>query len=497
MVFSGTNRRLYEEVLFRMYRHFFSAEVIFPRRQDVEHFIYRVLTDNPTLWHDEDEMLSFTDLRSDKRRLRRVRKKTGSSKDEATDRAMLRARHIYVRLVNTGWLEESHFGMRINVDMPHGAMRLAQFLSDLREDISTNYSGLVVQIRQAVHACKSDPEGQGMGLRQAADSAVRFTRSLRSIFSTLKAIERSMLEAEGLKERLRTLMEDFVGQLFLKDFKELHTSSHPASHQSEIVLNISDIQSLPATIEVIGQTYLRNNVHGHIDDCRDQVQSDLESLSLSFRRIDALFETITQFRLRLEGKLRSTIRYAGINTEGLRQSVRPVIQQLNDILNRCDNLETTPGQVPSLACDVPNPISADLLATPRTPRKPVGDVEIEIREKDPFVEWLKEMKRRFGNRIDVSPKVAMRFLEKQIPPQYTQEANYIKVETIDDALALIAVRTAAYRNPQDDAFTRKLRQHFEFDVTHGMEVENKFFRCDGFRIKRIGDHQTLPDAFSE
>ncbi|WP_425453150.1 Wadjet anti-phage system protein JetA family protein [Bosea caraganae] len=95
----------------------------------------------PELWREDETPVSHDQVLG--RRGRRLRRRWLEAVDEAaTTDAMARARHIYARLIDTGWLEESRYGLRVTVDMPSGAMRLLEFLCLLREGVSEELGGL-------------------------------------------------------------------------------------------------------------------------------------------------------------------------------------------------------------------------------------------------------------------------------------------------------------------------------------------------------------------
>lgn len=119
-VFSGPNRHLYEAVVGEIYSSWYRNDLLFPAQAELVSQIYRLLGDNPELWRDEEGPLRLDAVKV--RPGRRIRRRGQAEADaEATSEAMARARYIYGRLVETGWLEETRFGLKLTVDMPAGA----------------------------------------------------------------------------------------------------------------------------------------------------------------------------------------------------------------------------------------------------------------------------------------------------------------------------------------------------------------------------------------
>jgi hypothetical protein len=179
MLFAGENRFLYEEVLTRIYEDCFGADLLFPTQNELVGIIYDILARRPDLWHDEGHLVSLDDVSARGRRLR-ARNRPNRDRDATTD-AMARARHIYARLLDTGWLDESRYGLRVTVDMPAGAMRLAEFLSSLKEGATEQLGGLVVEVKNALDGVKASASQNALGLHKAAkDGQCRGHRSGRS-----------------------------------------------------------------------------------------------------------------------------------------------------------------------------------------------------------------------------------------------------------------------------------------------------------------------------
>lgn len=166
-LFSGPNRHLYEEVLTHVYETWIRSDMLFPTQAEVVAVIYQMLSDRPEFWRDDETPVQFDEILP--ARGRRLRRRRSAAADlEATSQAMVRARHIYARLRNTGWIEESRYGLKVTVDMPAAAMRLIEFLCQMREGFSEELGGLVVEIKTTVEAARLMPRENALGLHKSA-----------------------------------------------------------------------------------------------------------------------------------------------------------------------------------------------------------------------------------------------------------------------------------------------------------------------------------------
>ncbi|XOK10948.1 Wadjet anti-phage system protein JetA family protein [Agrobacterium tumefaciens] len=164
-LFAGANRVLYERVVLSVYSSLYRSDLLFPSQAEVVNVIYDCLSREPSLWAEEEVAVDLDRLVV--RTGRRVRRRRVEGvNDEATGNAISRSRHIYNRMLQTGWLDEASYGLKTTVEMPSGAMRLAEFLCSLKEGIVEQLGGLVIEVRNANTGRRREANGECTGLEQ-------------------------------------------------------------------------------------------------------------------------------------------------------------------------------------------------------------------------------------------------------------------------------------------------------------------------------------------
>jgi hypothetical protein len=491
MLFAGANRRLYEEVLVKAYATWFRADLLFPRQSEVVVLIYDVLGEAPELWREDEAPVSLDQVLG--RRGRRLRRRGLAAADgAATTEAMSRARHIYARLIETGWLEENRYGLKVTVDMPLGAMRLLEFLCLLREGVSEELGGLVLQVKTAVEAVRGNARENALGLHKAARDAATFGRYLRSVLAALRDIDRLVLASENIDERLQHYFEGFVGRVLLKDYAAITTTSHPYRFRHRIFDALQGLETSFVDLQILADAYLEARLAPDATAAKDLVYDDLTKVRVVFDRIEEAFRRIQQHRSRLEARLRNTVRYAGRQTGGFLQRSDALILELDKVLAR--GAETTlEGALESFR----PPASPLLLARPRGARAAVVSGALALSVEDPAWALRRQLERAFLDRLTVDPVRVARFLEQRVPPHGESPAANLHLEDVDDFLAFEALRRAIPQviagTPQD-ALTRRLTRHFTFTPTPDEAVDNDWLRCAGFRVRRLSDHVTMEAA---
>lgn len=487
-LFSGANRRLYEEVLVNVYSAWFRADLLFPTQSEVVGLIYDVLAASPELWREDETPVSLDQVLG--RRGRRLRRRRLEAVDEAaTTDAMARARHIYARLIDTGWLEQSRYGLRVTVDMPSGAMRLLEFLCLLREGVSEELGGLVMQVKTAIDAVRINARENALGLHKAARDAAAFGRYLRSVLAALRDVDNSVLASQDIGERLQHYFEGFVDKVLLKDYATITTTSHPYRFRHRIFDAIQHLESSPIDLDLLAEAYVEARLATSDIAARDLVYDDLTKIRVVFDRIEEAFRQIQLHRGRLEARLRNTVRYAGRRAGHFLQRSELLIRRLDRAVER----EAAVAPVGSLE-SFRAPYGPTLLARPRGARVAAVSGTLALPEINPVWELRRRLERDYLSLLTISPTRVLRFLERRVPPFGAGSAAHLPIESLDDFLAFEMLRRAVpnlVSGAASDTLTTRLAEHFSFESAEGDQVDNEWLRCPGFTIRRLSDHVSL------
>ncbi|WP_395676452.1 Wadjet anti-phage system protein JetA family protein [Inquilinus sp.] len=488
-LFSGSNRHLYELVLVKIYEDFFRSDLHFPTQSEIVGLVYTRLGDHADLWREDEAPVVLDQVVARRgRRMRRRRIETADA--QATNEAMVRARHIYNRLIATGWLEETRYGLKVTVDMPPGAMRLAEFLCALREGMSEQLGGLVVQVKNQLDALQINARDNALGLHKAARDAASFGRYLRSVLSALREIDKQVLASDSIGRRLRHYFEDFVERVLLQDYATITTTSHPYRYRHRIFASLDAIEDSLPDIGALADAYFEARLAKDIPAARDVVFDDLAKIRRVFERIEEAFERIQQHRSRLETRLRNTVRYAGRRSGSFLQRSEPLLLQLDRL-----HANTPPGlDVTGLIEPRQGPLSPFLLARPRNARAPVVGGMLVLPKTDPLRELRKRLEREYLERLAMTPEQVNRFLERRVPPFGETHANNFWLDSVDDFLAFEALRlaVASSGNLAEDVhpLVAHLHRAFVFTRTRNTQVDNAWLSCIGFSVLRRNDRVT-------
>ncbi len=487
LIFSRGNKHLYEACLLQIHARYFETGTQFPTPQEIVHLIYDVMAANPALLADEGELQSLPEIVSTRRR--RIRFVGDSS--AGGDKALRLASHIYVRLVDTGWLEEEEYGLRITVDMPMGALLVMQRLASLQKDVGRRFGGLVVQIKVSLeNAAKSAGASDARtksDASQALDAALEhmgdFTKTLRAILSDMKRIRKSLLEASNLRERIATYFDQFIGELLLKDFQSILTTNHPYRHRDRIIELARELSLDRHVMSALAEGYVTSGISPTLEEGHRQAAHNLLSIETTFETIGDMFERVSQFRRGLESRLRNTVRYAEQGDKGLVARSEAIVRQLEGLLSaqpeRYD-LATVPSPIQKRS----QPLSERLFPARRQPRQPIQISALAKRSLDPLYLMRKKLKSDFLARMNPTPEQVADYLGALLPAPGSLEANMVDIASLDEFLAFDAARRMAVTGFVPDEFSGIFLVRMNEDAP---PHDGKWLRCTNFTISRIAE----------
>jgi hypothetical protein len=330
--------------------------------------------------------------------------------------------------------------------MPTSAILLSETLDRIDRNVTENVAGVVASIAATVYAINSDPARNAHALREARRAAESFLRRLRAIRSSLDEIDEAIMGAKDLNERLANFIDVFIGKLVIQDFKAVMTSNHPYRRRFEIMSNIAELRSKPNDVGAAARAIFAAGMSKSLEEAESQFRADLSWLYGCFGKIDALFETITDHRSTLEGRLRNTIRYIDRSSperaSKMLHAAKAAIALREEMERAGENLEGIDFS-PILLLERHGIWSERTLATPsqqrtepqaRPARKVAEPLEISL---------LRQLKRHYDRRFDPTPRQIVAWLEQRIEPGASRHASEFKIESLDDFLILDALRIRA------------------------------------------------------
>ncbi|MDO9428671.1 MAG: DUF5716 family protein [Methylobacterium sp.] len=484
LIFSRRHRFAYEAALLEVHDRFFATGIAFPTPREVTHVLYDLVARRPDLIEDIDPGDGLPELVSKgRRRLRFI--DTGG---ENGDRALRFAAHLYQGLLRTGWLEEEEYGLKVTVDMPMGALLVVQRFASLKADVSQRFGGLIVHVKTSLEHVerlseRNTPKNRGdaaHALHTSRTNVEAFARGLRAILSDLRRIRKALLEAQGLRQKMETYFEEFIGELLLKDFQSILTFNHPYRFRDQIITSVRAISVDRALVGLVEEGYREQGLSPGAETADDLLVTEQ-----AFETVGEMFERIAQFRRALESRLRNTVKYAEQGERGLGSRARDLVPRLEALLLRAEPGRYDRPTVPASVESVRSPWSDRHLAPHRQTPSSVQRRPLSGRPVDPVYLARKQLRAEYLMRINPSPAEVRAFLRRKVLPFQTQEARFIKIEDVDEFLAFYALRRYALSR----AVPPEIAASFDVEANPVSDVHDcEWLRCPNFVV-----HHSRPE----
>ena len=372
-------------------------------------------------------------------------------------------------------------------------MLLAERLAALEKGLATTARGVVITIRNAVASAQVEPRTSALGLNKAAELAVRFSRELRTVLSSLRTIERDAMAAENLNQRLATYFQDFIGRLVLKDFESIYKTNHPYRFKREILDGVEVIADEGHKRDQVLEGYVDGEAAANRTEAGSLLDADLSRIRGVFDNIDETYDRINVFRVRLETRLRNTVNYAELGDHLHSRRLSQLIVRLDQAM--ADIAETNPRwlrqrQPEGMLLTPPVPWAPHLLAEPRSVRRSVAPGLLRRPEQDPVLSEWRQILRAYNDLFIDDLRRVRRFLDARIPPGSIREARDLPIDSVEDFLAFEHLRRLQ-RRPS------ALAEQYDFTPCPvDARRDDDWISCRNFLIRRKTSTVTLASEHS-
>ncbi|MCJ8337205.1 MAG: DUF5716 family protein [Pseudomonadales bacterium] len=446
---SGKNRHTYQTVLIELADLFFDEDLIEPFiakdlvRSTIEDTVVRI---GLRIWEREEE---------------------DTEEDYQPPRSTAEyANRIYRRLVATGWLEEEQQIYKSYVLMAPSNSYLLRSLVSIAKMDKRSYGGAVLNVLSSLEAAVNDPEGRGITLQEASQSAAEFSAHLTDMLLGLRELKISLAESKSPQEIVRQFFDTFVEQILVSDYKTLKTKNNPFRFRRQILSMLRDLQFDSIKLEKLIHHYQLQFENDYLD-AEAMVHTHINRIIRIFESVDKRLESIDDFRYKLEKRVADTIRYMDKTTPGMASRLSRLIAAVSkdsSLLRKqpITQLENSgfisPGSIRS-------PMRRRIQVAPRVIRQPIID---------PKVLELRELFKAYKARREVRVDRIEDYLARHFTNSDTLRADQFEIASIEDYICFSYIRHLASLGKKGKA------THAQYNI----EFKEKYIEVDDMVICR-------------
>ena len=442
---ASLNRRFYADLLLSLHEKTFSLSAEAPKRSDVIHEI----SDFTIRW----EMANGT-----------------PADDELKTSKEDRARAIYQRLRETGWLIEHRDRYLKLVDLDPDASGLLHVLSSIKRGEARTYGGAVVGVLSALESAAGNPSERSENIRNAIVTSLDFLAHMRMVSVSLRKVEERIVRQNTIREIFKSFFEEFVQKHLISDYKTLHTKNNPFRFRQKIIEQCQIMSSSSLTIMSLGEAYFLEGRGSSAAMGQVEVLDDLAVIINVFENTEAHLAAIDATAARIERRIVNTARYmdrAGRTSEA---SIVEAMKLVSSISS--EDVDVCTG-----VAGAGLPVGPPHIPTPRRERAAIEVGSVRQISKNTSYKNFLSAKEVYFKRTRVTPSGLTSFVEKALGGSQEVKGSFIEISDVDDFVAFQRLRELL------TIFDGTLARKFNLVVIQD-RIANDWINCQDFVISR-------------
>ena len=387
---------------------------------------------------------------------------------------------IYRRLTNSGWLREDRIGVRNFVSMPTTVQKFLELLRQFAEEGPQIIGGKVQLIHNQLEQVLADPARQAGGFHEAARQA----RQLIAILSATTMRVREAIDLLAAQDTtagfIRAFFDDYIGQLYIRDYHELRTENHPLRHRWRIIDAALELRDSPDKRRAMVDYYQSAFRCASREEAETRFEKDVLRF-LMFKDIDTHLDRLNASVDRATSRAIAYLNYKLRTQDKLDRLLSISINHLNATE---DSTDATMGTLPG-----------PLLGESRFPsiHKKAGPVvRAGITKKEMSIEQRAHiaLKRAMKLHREVTPLHAAEYLDRHLAAREWVLSDALTIGGIHDFCIFVFVARMALLSRNHAGAGRKSHpmlvalKNYRFECLLGEWTDNPYICVPRFRVAR-------------
>jgi len=383
-----------------------------------------------------------------------------------------RARNLYQRLVDTGWLIEHKDRYIRLVDLDPDASGLLHVLGRIERGETRSYGGAVIAVLSALENAAANPVERSENVRNALSGAHDFMAHMRMVSVSLRKVEERILRQQSLRDIFKHFFEDFVERHLIADFKTLHTKDNPFRFRSSIIRQAQSMSADPLTILALAEAYHREGRAPSLKAGEEAILRELAQIIEIFESTERHLGAIDGTAARIERRIMNTARY--MDRVG-RKSEAKLAEAMRALARASDPEDGIPVRTALLPRAMP--IGPAHIPTPRRERAPIAPTAVREELRDPAMDRYATAKAEYVRLTRVTPKGMGAYVESALGRKASVRGSEIRIGDVADFVNFQRLRELG------SIFDGALARRYEIELLDG-RISNDWITCQDFVIRR-------------
>lgn len=203
----------------------------------------------------------------------------------------IRSNYIFNRLIDAGWLREDRLGVRWFIVMPTPVQKFLELLRQFAEEGPQLIGGKVQMIYNQLQQAALNPEKEFGGFHEAALQARQLISILSAITMRVREAMHLLSKQDSTASYVRSFFDNYIGQLYIRDYHDLRTENHPLRHRWDIIKIAHLLRDDPAKRRLMIDNYQVAFRCATRQEAEDRFEKDVLRL-LMFSEIDTYLDRL-------------------------------------------------------------------------------------------------------------------------------------------------------------------------------------------------------------
>jgi hypothetical protein len=400
--------------------------------------------------------------------------------DEPNTPLGIQANIVFRRLVDAGWMREDRIGVKNYVTMPTTVQKFLEILRQFAEEGPQIIGGKVQLIHNQLEQVLADPAKQAGGFHEAALQA----RHLITILSATTMRVREAIDLLSSQDTtagfVRAFFDEYIGQLYIRDYHELRTENHPLRNRWRIVqaaLELRDTPDKRTAMVAYYQSAFRCNSK---EEAESRFEKDV-SRFLMFKDIDAHLDRLNSSVDRATSRALAYLHYKLRTQDKLDRLLTVSINRLKD---------AEPGSATSMGV-LPGILLSEVRLRPAQKKSgPIARSSISKPRMTIEQRAQVALKRAMKLNREVSPLHVAEYLEKHLGGKTTVSSDDLAISGIHDFCVFVYVTRMALIARNHVGAGRKAHpmlhslKDYRFNCLSGQWTDNTYICVPKFTVTR-------------
>lgn len=387
---------------------------------------------------------------------------------------------IYRRLVAAGWLREDRIGVRNFVVMPTTVQKFLELLRQFAEEGPQIIGGKVQLIYNQLRQVVLDPAKQASGFHEAALQARQLITILSATTMRVREAMDLLASQDTTAAFIQTFFDNYIGQLYIRDYHELRTENHPLRHRWEIINAALSLRDDPDKRKTMVAYYRVAFRCATPEEAETKFEKDVGRF-LMFKDIDGHLNRLNSSVDRATSRALAYLQYK-LRTQG------HLDRLLTGAITRLTKTENP--ALPMMGM-LPGPLLGESRLPPAT-RKDGPPVRTAIVKKTMTVEQqaMIRLKRAMKMSREVTVAQVADYLVTNLAGNVTLDSNSLPINTIHEFCLFIVVSRMALASRNHAVAGHKAHpilmglREFRFECQSGQWTDNAYVQVPKFTVTR-------------